>query len=75
MTKPKHYEEIKRYISTNDYHEFVKWIGYMVAYQVEHKAYARFVEGNYICKIEIIGKDSDEIEEIKKEIGFYFDQD
>ena len=70
-----HNEEIKRFISTNDYHEFVKWIGYMVGNQIEHKAYARSSGGNYICKIEIIGKTNEEIEEIKKEIGFYFDED
>lgn len=70
-----HNEEVRRFIGTSDYQEFVKWVDYMVTNSIEHKAFGKYISGQYLCKIEIIGKNSDEIEQIKKDIGFYYDED
>ena len=69
-----HEEHIRRYITTNDYKEFCRWIDYMMNNEIRYKAKASVnKEGKYTCSMEFIGYSKDEIEEIKDEIGFYFD--
>lgn len=65
---------IMRFIGTNDYQEFMKWIDYLMTNKIEYRAYGRYcTDGEYKCDIEIIGKSDEEVDEIKNNIGFYFD--
>ena len=66
-------EQIFKVISTDSEQEFQKWIDYMKANQIDFKARMRNVSGAWKCSLTIDGKTDEEIEQIKEDIGFYFD--
>lgn len=68
-------EQIKRFIGTDDIMEFEKWINYMKVNNIDFKAYLGSKGNKWDCKMELIGYDKDEVEEIKRKIGFYLDED
>lgn len=69
-----HEEHIMRVITTSDYEEFCQWIDYMMKNGIAYNAKASVDKaGKYTCSMEIIGCSNEEIEQIKNEIGFYFD--
>lgn len=68
-----HREEIRRVIQTDSYTEFKEWMDYMIKNNINYKARVQNSSGRYYCSIELFGYDKDEIEEIKHNIGFYFD--
>ena len=70
-----HGEHITRVITTDNYMEFCDWINYMMKNGIKYNAKASVnKEGKYTCSMEFIGYSNDEIEQIKKDIGFYFDE-
>ena len=68
-------EQIKRFIGTDDIMEFEKWINYMKDNDIDFKAYLGNKGNKWDCKMELIGYGKDEVEEIKRNIGFYLDED
>lgn len=68
-----HEEFVFKVISTDDFLEFQDWITYMRTNQIDYKARMQNIAGTWKCSLEIIGKDNNSIEKIKKDIGFYYD--
>lgn len=66
-------ELTKRFIGTDNFDEFSRWKEYMDNHEIKHKARVRNLAGRYKCDIELIGYGKDEVEEIKEEIGYYYD--
>lgn len=68
-----HKELIFRVISTDSFEEFQNWINYMRTNGIDYKAKMQNLAGTWNCSLEILGKDGEETERIKEEIGFYYD--